>query len=243
MSQYGAKGLAEKGEDYKEILGTYYKGLHPTQWHGSHTIRVAIVQHARDVAISGDGAFGVYSGGDALSSSTVGVWSVTKLGAYSLALTPPTVYTLPLVLTGVRAPARLFVDPPKRGGELVVDFVVPKAAVVSGELTRDGRTVARGRSVVEAGEGSVSLAIEPRGLPRRATYALSVEGFDGRTRVTKTASVVLERPARNLVPFVAVAAVALLTGVALALLRRRRAARPQSLAIPERGQLSPDRHG
>jgi stage II sporulation protein D len=243
MSQYGAKGLAEKGEDYKTILATYYKGLHPTQWRGSRTIRVAVFQHAPDAAISGDGAFAVHSGGDALSSSTVGVWSVTKLGSYSLALSPPTGYTLPLVLTGVRAPGRVFVDPPKQGAELVVDFVVPKAAVVTGVLLRDGRAVAHGRSVVEAGEGSVSLAIDPHGLPRRAAYNLRIEAFDGRARVVKTARVELERPARTPLPFIVAGAAVAVAIVLFVLRRRRRVARPQSLTIPERGQLSPGRQG
>jgi len=242
MSQYGAKGLAEKGESYREILATYYTGLKPSHWHGSRSMRVEVSDGAAGVAISGDGTFGVFAGDDPLASSTIGVWSVATRGVRALAVSPPTGYTLPLVLSGIRAPREVFVDPPERGGSIDVDFVVPKAAEVTATLRRNGRTIASGRTVTEAGEGRVNVPINPRGLPRRATYRLELTAFDGTARVAKTADVVLSRPASRLLPIAGASAgvVALLTGVTV---RRRKRRRPQSLAIPDRGQLSPEPHG
>ena len=243
MSQYGAKGLADQGKSYKEILETYYTGLRPSHWHGSRSMRVAISQSRDSVAVSGDGTFGVYAGEDALAPSTIGAWTVTAGGSRSLDVSPPRGYSLPLVLSGLHAPGEVFVDPPKRGGDVEVDFVVPKAAEVTGELQRDGKTVARGRTVAEAGEASVSLAIDTHGLPRRATYLLRVTAFDGTTRVVKTASVVLVRPSRSALPVAVVVALIVAGGAFFVARRRRQKDRDQSLVIPERGQLSPERHG
>src|SRR5207245_5031406 len=97
-SQYGAKGLAEEGESYREILATYYTGLRPSRWHGGRSMRVEVAPDAPDVAISGDGTFGVYAANDALAPSTIGVWSVATRGVRSLDVSPPTASTLPLVL-------------------------------------------------------------------------------------------------------------------------------------------------
>jgi hypothetical protein len=242
MSQYGAKGLADKGKTYEEILATYYTGLHPSHWHGSRSMRVGVLQGAGAAAVSGNGTFGVYTGEDPLSASTIGVWSVSMLGAHSLAVSPPTGYTLPLVLSGMTAPRSLFVDPPRQGGSLDVDFVVPKAAEVTGILRRGAHVVARGRTVVEAGEGRVNLTIDTNGLPQRATYRLEVAAYDGTTRVVKTADVVLTRPAPSLLPISAIVALVAL-GFIVLIARRRRRRVVQSAAIPERGQLSPEPHG
>jgi SpoIID/LytB domain protein len=242
MSQYGAKGLADNGKDYKEILETYYTGLRPSRWHGSRSMRVAVSQGESSVAVSGNGTFGVYTGEDALSPSTIGVWSVSNLGVHSLAVSHPAGYSLPLVLSGLRAPGSLYVDPPKQGGALDVDFVVPKAAEVTGILRRGAKVVARGRTVVEAGEGRVDLTIDPHGLPQRATYRLELTAFDGKSRVVKTADVVLTRPARSLLPMSAIVALVAL-GFLVLIARRRRRRVVQSPTIPERGQLSPEPHG
>jgi hypothetical protein len=244
MSQYGAKGLAEKGKDYKEILATYYTGLSPSHWHGSRSMRVGLSQSEASVAVSGDGTFGVYTGEDALAATTIGAWTVSARGSRSLGVSAPMGYTLPLVLSGLRAPGEVFVDPPKRGGSIDVDFVVPKAAEVTGVLKRDGKTVARGRTVAEAGEARVSLAIDTHGLARRATYRLEVTAFDGTTHVVKTADVVLVRPSRSVLPIVLIVGLIGLGGLIFAVRRRRRPKRDdQSPVIPERGQLSPERHG
>jgi hypothetical protein len=243
LSQYGAKGLADEGKGYKEILATYYEGLRPTRWHGAGSIRVGVASGLDGATITADGTFGVYAGPDALAASTVGAWSVSPLGVYSLALTPPTGYSLPLVLSGVRAPREVFVDPPKQGGRIDVGFVLPKPAVVTASLRRNGRTVAHGRTVAEAGEGTVTLTVDPTALPRRATYRLEVSAFDGSANDVKTADVVLVRPRRSVLPVVAAAGAAAVLVVVVLRRRRTRRAAAQSFAIPERGQLSPGRQG
>lgn len=198
MSQWGAMGRAEEGHAYDEILGAYYTGLRPTKGDGGQVMRVAVIRGEDTVRVSGDGPFGVFTGGQALASSTLGGWSVTASGDRSLQVSPPQGHALPLVLTGVRAPDELFVDPPTQGGTLDVDFVVPKPAQVTGVVLREGKEVAKARTVVEAGERRLAISLPHEDLPRRATYRLTVRAFDGTKEVDQALDVVLVRPASDL---------------------------------------------
>jgi SpoIID/LytB domain protein len=198
MSQWGAMGRASEGHSYDDILASYYGGLRPVSLGASPPMRVAIVRGSRSVRISGDGPFGVYTGEQALASSTLGGWTVFSSGVRSLQISPPQGFALPLVLTGVTAPDELLVDPPETGTSLDVDFVVPKPAKVTGVLVREGREIARAHAVVEAGERRLKVALPVGSLPRRATYKLSVKAFDGTKSVDHAMDVVLVRPASDL---------------------------------------------
>jgi hypothetical protein len=98
----------------------------------------------------------------------------------------------------VQAPEELFVDPPDRGSTLDVDFVVPKAAQVTGVLVRGGKQVARARTVVEAGERRLTVPLPAEALPQRATYRLQVRAYDGTKNVDHAMDVVLVRPESDL---------------------------------------------
>ena len=198
MSQWGAMGRAVQGHSYDEILGAYYTGLRPTKGDGGQIVRVAVAQREQAVRVSGDGPFGVFTGGQALASSTLGGWSVLASGERSLQVSPPQGHALPLVLTGVRAPDELFVDPPDEGGTLDVDFVVPKPAQITGAVLREGKEVAKARMVVEAGERRLAISLPHDDLPRRATYRINVRAFDGTKEVDHALDVVLVRPASDL---------------------------------------------
>ncbi|MGH7857073.1 MAG: SpoIID/LytB domain-containing protein, partial [Candidatus Binatia bacterium] len=240
MSQWGAMGRAERGDSYPEILGTYYSGLEPQPWEGGRNIRVAVVRGASDVRVSGDGPFSVSAGSQTLAASTLGGWSVVSAGDRSLDVAPPEGFGLPLVLTGVRAPDELVVDPPERGATLDVDFVVPKPAEVTGVLSLEGREVARGRVVAEAGERRLVLPLDAGRLPSRGSYELELAAFDGTDRVGAQRTVVLVRPRSRLLLWSAA-----LAGAALALfLLYRLTRRPrQSSTMPSSGQTSPSLQG
>lgn len=198
MSQWGAMGRAQEGHSYDDILAAYYGGLRPTHHGSSPIIRVAVARGTRSVRVSGNGAFSVSAGGQPLSSSTLGGWTVAASSARSVRVTPPQGYALPLVLTGVQAPDELFVDPPDEGSTLDVDFVVPKPAQVTGVLVREGKEVTRARTVVEAGERRLTMALPADELPQRATYRLQVRAFDGTKNVDHAMDVVLVRPESDL---------------------------------------------
>lgn len=207
MSQYGAMGRASDGHSYDKILAHYYSGLRPTVREQRGPIRVAVVRGTDAVRVSGDGPFGVFTGGRALAGSTVGGWSVAPSGERSMSVSPPQGHALPLVLTGVDAPQEQFVDPPERGGRLEVNFVVPKAVQVTGVLERGDEVVTRSKTVVEAGERRLSIDLPVDKLARRASYRLRVQAFDGTDAVDHTVEVVLVRPATSIVPRAAFAAV------------------------------------
>jgi hypothetical protein len=233
MSQWGAKGRADRGDTYTEILAAYYNGLRPTAWNGQRTIRVAVQRDVSTASISGDGPFAVTANGSALASSTLGRWTLTPSGVRSIAVAPSVGHDLPLALTGVRVPEELTIDPGDQASTVDIGFVVPKAAQIEGVLTLDGREITRRKMVVEAGEHVLALRPEPDRLAGgRATYEVSLEAFDGTDRVDEAARTVIVRPRSGLLWKIALA-FALVGGV-IALRRRqlavRRAARRRAQA-------------
>ncbi len=194
MSQWGAMGRAKDGASYDEILGAYYGGLRPQRWNGQRTIRVAVVRGIDSARLSANGAFGVTTVGRTLAASTLGSWSATKSGVRSMTLSPPAGYDLPLALTGVRVPDETVIDPPEHEDSLDVGFVVPKAAEVVGVLKLDGEQIARERVIVEAGERTLAIRLDPDKLARKATYRIELQAFDGTDRADASASAVLIRP-------------------------------------------------
>lgn len=57
MSQWGARGLAEKGYSSSRILGTYYKGTKVESKSVPAEIRVGLLQERSDISVTGDGPF------------------------------------------------------------------------------------------------------------------------------------------------------------------------------------------
>lgn len=223
MSQWGAMGRAERGDDYREILAAYYSGLVPTPWSSpDETIRVPVVEDSEAIRILGDGTFDVATEGTDLAASTLGGWSMSLTGERSVQLTPPEGFDLPLVMTGVRAPEELVVDPPETGTSLDVDFVVPKPAEVTAVLSREGEEVARERVIVEAGERRLRIPLDPERLGSRDTYDLEIEAFDGTERVSESRKVVLERPTTSLLVWAGAFAALALGGLLVYRWRRGR---------------------
>lgn len=192
MSQWGAKGRADAGQSYTQILGAYYHGLSTSTWAGRSTIRVAIERDVKSVRIVGDGAFGVTTAGTMLSPGTVGEWDITKSGVRSMAVQPPSGYALPLVVTGVRVPKTAKID--AKSPNVDVGFVLPKSAVVETTLARSGKTLAHSRSVIDAGERSVALTPDPKRIESGKSYVVTIQADDGTNKIIHTANVVLTTP-------------------------------------------------
>ena len=197
MSQWGAMGRATEGHTYEQILAAYYGGLQPQRWTGARTIRVAVVRGVGSALVTGNGAFGVATNGQSLAASTLGGWAAATAGDRSVTVSPPRGHDLPLAITGVNAPKELVVDPPM-GETLDVSFVVPKAAQVTGIVTVDGREVARGKLVVEAGERELRIKLDPDELSGRATSIVKLEAYDGTDTIESSVGVVLIKPGTSL---------------------------------------------
>jgi hypothetical protein len=229
MSQWGAKGRAESGHSYRQILGAYYGGIEPQEWTGGRDIRVAVVRGVSSARITADGDFGVFAGATPLSPSTVGGWSVVSSGERSIQVSPPVGYDLPLALTGVQAPEELVVDPP-RGETLDIEYVIPKAAEVTVSVTLDGEELARARTIAEAGERTFEVPLDPGSIEGRQTYTVLMTAYDGTDTVETSFEVVLHRPGRGLIVWMAIG------GAVLALLllgfRWRRRRTPPSAPPP-----------
>jgi SpoIID/LytB domain protein len=213
MSQYGALGRAQKGHKYDEILAAYYGGLRPQPWTGQRSIRVAIARDIGGTRINGNGPFQISGGGQLLKPSTLGSWAAAATGTSSLVLSPPQGHALPLSLGGVTAPDELLVDPPKQGAALVVSFAIPKPAIVTAVLSKEGKEIARAKTVVEAGERKVSVPLDPNELERRATYQVKLDAFDGTKTVSASRDVVLVLPTRAFWRIVATTLFALVFGI------------------------------
>lgn len=232
MSQYGAMGRASEGHSYTDILGAYYGGLRPTAWAGPRTIRVAVVRGVASARVSGNGAFGVSTNGQELAASTLGGWAAATSGERSVAVSPPQGHSLPLALTGVRAPNELVVDPPASGASLGVAFVVPKPTQVTGVLMREGEAIARAKTVVEAGEHELEIPLDPDRLGGRDAYTVELQAFDGTDTVESSAGVVLIRPGTSLlVKLLWLLAISVVVLVALRARAVRRGRRRDSGAV------------
>ncbi len=247
MSQWGAKGRAERGEDHREILSAYYGGLEPRVWEGPTRMRVALARDASDAAILGDGPFAVLAGSDELAASTLGAWGVEPGGSGTMRVLPPEGFDLPLVLSGLEVPDRVVIGPENADG-VEMSFVLPKAAEVEAVLTRDGDQVASADGVFDAGPGRLRVPVDPETIPRRAGYTMTLRAFDGEETVTRSADLGIERPRRvGWLPLLVAIVLLGLAGRAVVRDRRRRDSPPsgpgpgagpedpQSSTIPVRG--------
>lgn len=237
MSQWGAKGRAEDGDDYREILAAYYGGLEPVRTDGPETVRVAVMRRVEEVRISGDGGFAVLAGDDPLSEGTLGSWEVEAGSDGTIRVRPPEGFEAPLAVTGLEVPEEVVHDPPD--GEVVeVAFVLPKPAEVEGVLTsRDSdEVVGRADAVHEAGSAVLRIPLAGERLTDDGVYRLALEAFDGSDAVAEEAEVRIRKAGGSRLPVLVAGAFAALA--ALILWRRR-----QSSMTPVREQRSSGPHG
>ncbi len=81
MSQYGAKGLAQHGKTYKEILRFYYKGISFAQRGSNPTVRVLLTTNQSPVKVTCAGSYTAVVGGTARQIPAGVTSSVTWTGS------------------------------------------------------------------------------------------------------------------------------------------------------------------
>jgi stage II sporulation protein D len=96
MSQWGARGKAEEGMSYDDILAAYYGGLRP-EAHPDlpERVRVGLTWEAREVEIRADGAYTAVAV-DEQAERSGGTWNVDADGRSSVGFSGPEVEWEPL---------------------------------------------------------------------------------------------------------------------------------------------------
>jgi SpoIID/LytB domain protein len=106
MSQWGAYGLARRGNDAAEILAHYYRGAELGEVPSRRPLEVGIDWGRRHVEVTG--AFRlVDASGRAVVKSAVGTWGLSWDAPGVVSVTAPAGLERPLALTVLRAPARV----------------------------------------------------------------------------------------------------------------------------------------
>jgi SpoIID/LytB domain protein len=106
MSQWGARGLAEKGLTASEILKRYYTGISVQTKTSPSEIRVGLLQERAEIYVEADGAIGLYdSSGTKKASGKAGErWTVRPKGSKLEVLGPGS--TTPKFTSGVPVTVR-----------------------------------------------------------------------------------------------------------------------------------------
>lgn len=188
MGQYGAKGKAERGMDYTEILSTYYNGVTPTTTpRMPDRIRVGLDDSAGEVTISADGRMRVTAGDQRVTDRAFGTWRVRSTPGGGLGLLAPSNYGAALAVEPTTA---------SRAHPLPVETMTLETAVNTPtelvvQVARDGQPVGRQPvDIVDAGRHRVSWDLDTQGtgpLPP-GTYDVALLGVaeDGTTAGSPT---------------------------------------------------------
>jgi SpoIID/LytB domain protein len=89
MGQYGAKGRAERGATYDEILAAYYSGIRPaTDERLPERIRVGLSRPAVG-SVTPDGPMRIVAAGEVVAEAAAGTWAVAAEGGRVRLTAPP----------------------------------------------------------------------------------------------------------------------------------------------------------
>lgn len=143
MGQYGARGKADRGLSYVEILETYYNGVTPTTTDAApDRLRVGLADDVDQLSLSADGPLTVRAGDTVLTERGFGTWTVQASADATSRLVAPPGYGAPLVAEPTTATRRHPFPVETVGLETVVNK--PAELVIE---VRDGGEVVQRRSV------------------------------------------------------------------------------------------------
>jgi SpoIID/LytB domain protein len=158
LGQYGAKGKAERGLTYRDILATYYNGLQPeTPDALPDRIRVGLADDAADLTIAADGPLTVTVGETTITDRALGTWSIATAPDRTVRLQAPTGYGAPLVVdTTTTSRAR-----PLAVETVQLETVVNKSTELALQVRRDGEVVGqRDLGIVAAGRHTIPWPLD-----------------------------------------------------------------------------------
>jgi SpoIID/LytB domain protein len=182
LGQYGARGRAERGETYEEILAAYYAGLEPTTTPDlPDRIRVGF-EVADELTVTADHPARIVADGEVVVERTFGRWVVTRADG-GFRLTPPPEDTSELEVATTRTAEGV-----PTGDAVVVETQVNKPVLLRLEVTDPdgGRVLQRELGVAEAGSHAATWrfrdedgAAVPPGTYRVALVAEDAAGATG----------------------------------------------------------------
>jgi SpoIID/LytB domain protein len=160
MGQFGAKGKADRGLGYEEILSAYYTGIPGTSTPADlpERVRVGIDDRSEPLTFRADGPFRVVVGGEVVTERGLGEWSVRLRGDRTLGLVAPTGYGAPLVVD----PTTVDEASPTEVELVQLETVVNKPSELRLEVTApDGEQVLlRELGIVDPGRHAVTWDLD-----------------------------------------------------------------------------------
>jgi SpoIID/LytB domain protein len=231
LGQYGARGRAEAGDAYEDILAAYYDGLGPrTSDALPERIRVAL-SRTEVGSVRGDGPVDIVADGEVVADDAVGTWALSREGT-GVRLTAPAGWGGSAVASRTEVDA----DAPSQPNSVAVRFAAGAPGVVRLEVAAADGTVVRTTELgtTDAGvRGATWDLTDDAGEPvPSGTYAVQLElvAADGST-AGAALPLEVERPAGPLAGLsggdggpraVGPVLVLLLVGGIVVLARRRR---------------------
>jgi len=184
MVQWGAKGKADRGLSYQQILSYYYGGLSPVKVPEPGSIRVLLATGVQQVTVAPSGPVNVVGGPGAPLKAPGGLGvtgTVTITGGSSMTIVSAAqnAITPTLALSGVAVTATAM--PGKPAG---FSFNLNHAANVGITYQRTGVTATGSVTPVPLGSGDQTLSWDPfaAGLSP-GTYDVALVADDGVSRV------------------------------------------------------------
>ncbi len=177
LGQYGARGRADDGDDYLDILTAYYDGLQPTTTEDlPERLRVGISSEP-PVTVRPDGPMRLLADGDVVEERALGTWELSP-GDGGWVLTPPAGHGRDLEVGTTTQ-----VDGLQQASDAVtVEVEVNKPVELLLEVTDDqGATVLeRDLGVVDAGRHTAVWRLDDQqgSLANPGTYRIGLYGQD-----------------------------------------------------------------
>lgn len=218
MSQYGAKGKAERGWTFDQILGAYYTGVGLARYPMPPLVRVLLLEGGESYKVSSNGPFRLLDGtGRVIEGSTLGGWELVAEDV-GVRLNRPAGFDAPLSIAEVTllevptfAPSgQATPAPPRPAGPSFTAQAAPGAlrftlttpARIDAALEGSEGSRKLGARVLDAGDRELRLGdLFQKVLPKPGNYRIRLIATDTRGgRVETEIPYQVAANARALVP-------------------------------------------
>lgn len=186
MSQWGAKGMADSGTGYADILAHYYGGLRPVVFDGvPKTVRVGLTTSARELIVEPSGPMAI----PGVTEGTLGQWILGP----NAGLEPPQTWEETLRIEALAVPTRVEMS---QTDTVDIALNVPKHSVVTAVLSRDGKEISRSAVVAAPGRVALEVPLSVWRIRKSGEHRVEIQAFDGVQTVSSEVALDVRRPGR-----------------------------------------------